>query len=280
MSLQWYPGHMTKARREIAERMPSQDVIIEVLDARLPGASSNPLLKQLRRDKPCVKVLAKSDLADPARTQAWLDHFRREPHVAAFAASTERPEETRRRIYELCKDTALTRGPDKSVRALIAGVPNVGKSTLVNTLMQRKVAEVSDRPAVTKVQKAVKLKDGMTLTDTPGIMWPKIEQQAAAHRLAFAGSIPDTAFDYLSIAMFGAAFLLESYPILLRARFKLTELPEHAEALLTAIGRRRGALKAGGLVDFDKTAELFVHEFRSGAIGRISLDAPPHHGED
>ena len=273
--LQWYPGHMTKARRELSALLPSQDVLIEVLDARLPDSSSNPLLRELRGKKPCVKVLAKSDLADPARTEAWLQQLRAEPNVAAFAAAKSRAAETRTRIHALCKDMALTRGPDKAVRALVVGVPNVGKSTLINVLMERRVEEVGDKPAITKAQQHVVMKSGMKLTDSPGIMWPKIEYEACALRLAFAGSIPDTAVDYLSVGMFGAGLLLADYRDLLIARFKLSPVPASPEALLEAIGRRRGGLRPGGVVDLHKAAEVFVHEFRSGAIGRITLDAPP-----
>ena len=275
MSLQWYPGHMTKARRELAALMPSQDVVIEVLDARLPGASTNPLLRELRKDKPCVKVLAKSDLADPARTDVWLAYLRNEPNVQAFAAANSRAHETRKRISELCKDMAQWRGPDKAVRALIAGVPNVGKSTLINGLMERSVAAVGDKPAITKTQQTVVLKDGMKLTDSPGIMWPKIVDERAALRLAFAGSIPETAIDYLTIGMFGAEVLLESYAKLLVARYKLDATPVSAEALLDAIGRRRGGLRPGGGVDLHKAAEILVRDFRSGALGRITLELPP-----
>jgi ribosome biogenesis GTPase A len=275
MSLQWYPGHMTKARRELAALMPSQDVVIEVLDARLPGSSSNPLVTELRRQKPCIKVLTRSDLADPEVTRAWLRYFRSQPNVMAFEATTDRPQETRQRISELTRGLALHRGPQKHVRALIAGVPNVGKSTLINTLMNRSVAAVGNKPAVTKQQQAVILKDGTTLTDSPGLMWPKIEDERGAFRLAFAGSIPDTAIDYLTIAMFGAQLVLERYASLTVARYKLAAAPATPELLLTEIGRRRGALRPGGIVDLHKAAEIFVHEFRSGAIGRISLELPP-----
>ena len=275
MSLQWYPGHMTKARRELVALMPSQDVVIEVLDARVPGASSNPLLREIRRDKPCVKVLTKADLADPERTSAWLIYLRREPNVSAFAASSDRAEETRKQIRNLCGGMAQPRGVDKAVRAIVCGVPNVGKSSLINTLMQRTVAAVADKPAVTKEQQIVVLKDGMKLTDSPGMMWPKIVDERGALRLALAGSIPETAFDYLTIAMFGAELLLAEYPSLLVARYKLAALPESAEALLHEIGRRRGALRPRGVVDLHKAAEIFAHEFRSGAIGRITLELPP-----
>jgi ribosome biogenesis GTPase A len=275
MSLQWYPGHMTKARRELAALMPSQDLVIEVLDARLPEASTNPVITELRGDKPCIKVLTKSDLADPAATAAWLAHLQTLPGVTAYASTTDRPQEARRRIAELSRGMALHRGPDKAVRALIAGVPNVGKSTLINTLMERPVAKVGDKPAVTKEQQAVRLRSGMEITDSPGLMWPKIEDETRALRLALAGSIPDTAIDYMTIAMFGAKLLLARYPKLIVARYKLAATPAAPELLLAEIGRRRGGLRKGGTVDLHKAAEIFVHEFRAGVFGPITLDLPP-----
>lgn len=275
MSLQWYPGHMTKARRELVALMPSQDVMIEVLDSRLPKASSNPLLEEIRGAKPVIKVLTKSDLADPEVTRAWVAYFEAEPGVRAFAATTDRPQVTRKRIGELARHLAKHRGVDKRVRALIAGVPNVGKSTLVNTLMNRLVAKVGDKPAVTKDQQLVHLTSGIDLTDTPGLMWPKIEHEPRAFRLAFAGSIPDTAIDYLTIGIFGAEHLLAHYPALVVARYKLPAVPATAEALLFEVGRRRGGLRKGGTIDLHKAAELLVHEFRAGVLGPISLEAPP-----
>jgi len=278
MSIQWYPGHMTKARRELAAAMPAQDVIIEVLDARLPAASENPVVTELRRQKPCLKVLNKSDLADPQITEAWLRHFelaRAGGPVLAVALSTDRPGEVRTRIHELCKRLApRPNAPDKALRAMIVGVPNVGKSTLINTLMSRAVAVVGDKPAVTRAQQQVVLKNGMVIWDSPGILWPKIEDEAASLRLALAGSIPDTAIDYLSVATFAAQLLLERYPDRLIARFKLDERPGSADALLAEIGRRRGCLRSGGGIDLHKASEILVHAFRGGGLGRISLEAP------
>lgn len=285
MLIQWYPGHMTKARREMAAAMPSQDVIIEVLDARMPRASSNPVVTELRADRPCIKVLSKSDIADPAITEAWLRHFeaagaaseaeRRGGAVLAVALRTDQPGEARAKIAELSRrlvQRSISAG--KAVRAMIVGVPNVGKSTLINTLMNRVVATVGDKPAVTKAQQQVVLKSGMVLWDSPGLMWPKLEDEAGSMRLALAGSIPDTAIDYLNVAMFGAQLFLERYPERLLARFKLAELPPTAEALLAEIGRRRGCLRSGGTIDLHKAAEILVHEFRSGGLGRISLESP------
>lgn len=274
MALQWYPGHMTKARRELAELMPSQDVVIEVLDARMPAASTNPLVADLRRAKPCIKVLAKSDLADPEVTRAWLADLQRHAHVAAFAATSDRPNDSRKRIAELAARFGLRHRPDRPIRALIAGVPNVGKSTLINALVDRQVAKTGDKPAVTKVQQRVVLPTGMVVTDSPGIMWPKIEDEAGALRLAFAGSIPDTAIDYLTIGLFGARLVLERYADLVVARYKLPETPASPEALLIEIGRRRGGLRSGGTVDLHKASEILVHEFRHGTLGRISLELP------
>ena len=275
MSLQWYPGHMTKARRELAALMPSQDVVIEVLDARLPMASSNPVIEEMRGNKPVVKVLAKRDLADQTVTEAWVKYFRAQPNTMVFAASTGDPAYTRKQIARFCDGTAAHRGPDKKPRALIAGVPNVGKSTLINTLMHRPVAKTGDKPAVTKVQQRVTLPSGMTLTDTPGLMWPKIEDEVGAFRLALAGSIPDTAIDYYTIGMFGAALFLERYADLVVRRYALPEVPATPEALLYEVGKRRGGLRAGGKVDLHTAAEILVHEFRAGSIGEISLELPP-----
>jgi ribosome biogenesis GTPase A len=274
MTLQWYPGHMTKARRELAELMPSQDLVIEVLDARLPAASTNPVVGELRGDTPCIKVLAKADLADPAVTRAWIEALQRGPGVAAFAATAARPHDSRKRIAELAARFGLRHRPDRPIRALIAGVPNVGKSTLINALVDRLVAKTGDKPAVTKVQQRVVLASGMVVTDSPGIMWPKIEDETGALRLAVAGSIPDTAIDYLTCGLFAAQLVLARYPALVTARYKLAAPPPTADALLREIGRRRGGLRAGGVVDLHKAAEILVHEFRQGSLGRISLEAP------
>jgi ribosome biogenesis GTPase A len=265
---------MTKARRELAALIPSQDVVIEVLDARLPRASSNPLLTELLQNKACIKVLTRSDLADPSVTKVWLEYFRSRPNVSAFDSTTDRPQDTRQRIRALTRGAALHRGPTKCVRALIAGAPNVGKSTLINVLMNRNVAAVGDKPAITKRQQAVILKDGTTLTDSPGLLWPKIEDESDAFRLALAGCIPDTAIDYLTIGMFAAQFFLAHYASLIVTRYKLTTPPESAEALLVEIGKRRAGLGPDGVVDLHKASELLIREFRSKAIGRISLEAP------
>jgi ribosome biogenesis GTPase A len=273
---------MNKARRLMEEAMPAQDVVIEVLDARMPRASENPVVTEIRGRKPCVKVLSKSDLADPEVTRLWLEQFEAEGsargaesgRVVAIAITTEKAAETRRRIAEVCGKVAVPTRGRKTARAMIVGIPNVGKSTLVNTLAKRKIANTGDVPAVTKGQQVVLLENGMTLSDNPGIMWPKIEDPLGGLRLAFGGAIPDSALDYENVAMFGAQLLLDTYPELVMQRYKLKELPADADALLDEIGRKRGGLRAGGKIDRHKAADVFIHEFRTGAIGRISLERP------
>ena len=289
MSIQWYPGHMTKARKVLAESLPSQDVVIEVLDARLPGACSNPVLSELRARKPCIKVLTKADLADPNLTEAWVAHYQNAPRpilqtangflpageVRALAIRQDRGADVRARIFALCKELAPRGESKKSVRVMVVGVPNVGKSTLVNTLMNRKVAKVGDVPAVTKSKQVVTVGNGILLSDNPGLLWPKIENEQDGLRLAFAGSIPDTAIDLETIALWGAEWLLPRYGAELLARYKMTELPKSPMDLIDEIGRRRGALRAGGIVDRHKAAEALIRDFRSGTLGRISLQVAP-----
>ena len=277
MSPQWFPGHMTKARREMAASMPTSDVVIEVLDARMPVASSNPVVTELRAGKPCLKILNKSDLADPAVTAAWLRAFESSPHgnALAIASCAKQAGEARARVPELCATLApRTGGSEKAIRVLVVGIPNVGKSTLINTLAGRKVARVGDEPAVTKGQQQVILAGGVVLSDNPGILWPKIDDEAAASALALGGAIPDVAIEYEIVGLFAAKLLLARYPERLRARYGLAVLPSTGEALLAEIGRRRGCLRAGGAIDLHKAADALIHDFRAGKLGRISLETP------
>jgi ribosome biogenesis GTPase A len=268
---------MTKARRELAARMTTQDLVVEVLDARLPAASANPLITELRGERPCLKILTRSDLADPAQTAAWVRHLEATGGgaVTAFAATTRQADDTRRRFAEALAQRRLVSTPGKPVRVLVAGIPNVGKSTLLNTLLDRVVAKVGDKPAVTKNQQHVALATGTILTDSPGLLWPKIEDEAVALTLALAGSIPDTAIDHVIVARFGAMRLCERYAALVQARWKLPTLPATGDELVRAIGKRRGCLLPGGIVDEHRAAELLIHEFRDGTLGRITLDVPP-----
>ena len=270
---------MNKARKAIADALPTKDVVLEVLDARMPRASANPVLGDLCAHKACIKILSKSDLADPEVTKAWIRYFETSNangKVLAVALTTTRPGEMRAKIPELCKRLVPHRaGPGKSVRAMVIGIPNVGKSTLINTLMERKVTKVGDEPAVTKSQQLVILKSGMTLSDNPGILWPRTDiDSASTLRLALGGAVPDTVMDYEHVAMFAAEFFLARYPKELCARFKFEEVPASPIEALRAIGKKRGCIKSGGVIDMHKAGDVLVHEFRNGTLGRISLEAP------
>jgi ribosome biogenesis GTPase A len=270
--INWFPGHMHKARKEIAQLMDEVDIVIEVLDARLPRSSENPLVTSLRRGKPVLKILNKSDLADPIKTQSWLQEFNAQEGITAIELTTS-DKKTIKSIPQICKDAVPARAnKERPVRAMIMGIPNVGKSTLINALLGRRIAKVGNEPAVTKANKRYSVFQGMALSDTPGILWPKIEDQDSGYRLAVSGAIKDTAIDYDQVAVYGANFVLKAYPERLIERYKLKELPELGEGLLDQIGRKRGCLRPGGVVDLHKAAEILMNEMRGGKLGRISFE--------
>ncbi|MCE9783864.1 ribosome biogenesis GTPase YlqF [Shewanella algae] len=274
MAIQWYPGHMHKARKEIEEVMPQIDLVIEVLDARIPYSSENPMVAKLRQDKPCIKLLNKSDLADPEITNRWIEYLEQEQGVRAQAITTLQPVMVRK-IPELCRKLVpVSEGALKDIRTMIMGIPNVGKSTIINTLAGRVIAKTGNEPAVTKAQQRINLKNGIVLSDTPGILWPKVDNEASGYRLAVTGAIKDTAMEYEDVALFAAAYFLHAYPEAMMERYKLTSLPATDIELLEEIGRRRGALRSGGHIDLHKASELLLHEFRSGKIGQLSLETP------
>jgi len=274
MSINWFPGHMAKARREIGEAMRRTDVVIEVLDARLPAASRNPLLRELRGEKPCITVLNRDDLADPAITALWKKAFEDEEGVRAVAISA-RERSQAKRLTALCRELVPGRGtPLKPIRAMVVGIPNVGKSTLINTLKGRAVADVGNKPAVTKRRQTVQIGKAIELADTPGVLWPKIENEADGYRLAASGAIGERAMDSLQVALFAAQHLAQAYPERLRERFGLESLPSEPGELIEAIGRRRGCLVRGGEVDPYKAADVLLQDLRTGKLGRISFERP------
>ncbi|WP_136067135.1 ribosome biogenesis GTPase YlqF [Modicisalibacter radicis] len=297
--LGWYPGHMNKARRQIKEALPEIDVVLEVLDARLPYSSANPMLAELTEHKPVLKILSRADLADAARTAEWVAHFDALPDTRALAVTTTQARELKR-IPSLCHELAGQVRADRDVRVMVMGIPNVGKSTLINGLAGRKIAKTGNEPAVTKRQQRIRIEGGIALIDTPGVLWPKIENQASAYRLAASGAIRDTAIDYLDVAMITAAELAKRYPDALSARFKLKALPSYTpdpqaatievdggpaldlmalagydgQAIVKAIAGKRGGLRAGGEVDMHRGAEVLLHELRDGKLGRVTLETP------
>jgi ribosome biogenesis GTPase A len=276
MAIQWFPGHMNSARKKAAETMETTDVVIEVLDARLPEASHNPMIEELRlfRNRPCLKVLNKADLADPAVTQAWLAYFERQEGVSAVALSCKKPGDASR-IPDLCRPLAPHRGSNlKPLRMMIMGIPNVGKSTLINALLNRRVAKVGDEPAVTKNQQRFDLSAQLTLTDTPGMMWPKIAHDNDGYMLAASHAIGTNAVIEEEVAVFLADLLLARYPQLLGERYKLPLEGLDGPALIEAIALKRGYRLKGGAVDFEKAALMLLVDYRSGTLGRISLESP------
>ncbi len=274
MAIQWFPGHMHRARKQIAELMPQIDLVIEVLDARLPYSSENPIIPDLINGKPCLKILNKVDLADPAYTQEWLDYYNSLPNTQAMPL-TGLDKKQVKTISQFCHRLLPGRqAQKKSIRAMIMGIPNVGKSTLVNTLAGKTVAKAGNLPALTRQPQHIKIPDGIVLSDTPGILWPKIHNVASGFRLAASGAVRDTAIDYFEVAEYAGGMLLQLYPKNIQERFKLTELPETGEALIEAIGRKRGCLRPGGVVDIHKAAEILIHELRNGKLGIISYETP------
>ncbi|MDC0603172.1 ribosome biogenesis GTPase YlqF [Aliiglaciecola sp.] len=274
MAIQWYPGHMHKAQKEIKEVLPNVDLVIEVLDARIPYSSENPAIAKLRGDKPCIKVLSKTDLADPEMTTKWQAYLEQEQGVKTFPTTTEQPAKIKQ-IVDLCRKMLPQKDASiKSINTMIVGIPNVGKSTLINTLADRIIALTGNVPAVTKSQQRINLGSGIVLFDTPGILWPKIENPNSSYRLAASGAIKDTAMDYEDVGFFAADYLIRAYPDLMKERFSLDDIPQTEIEFLEAIAAKRGALRAGGRVNLHKICEVLINELRSGMLGRITLESP------
>lgn len=275
MAIQWFPGHMHLTRQAIAERIKNIDVVIEMLDARLPGSSANPMLAGLIQGKPALKILSKQDLADPSRTQQWLDHYNAQDGVRAMGLDNSMKQPAKA-LVDACHQLAPHRGGmDKPMRVLICGIPNVGKSTLINTLKGKAAAKTGDIAGVTKTEQRVHIADDFYLYDTPGVLWPRIIVLQSGYNLAASGAIGVNAFDDEEVALELLSYLMAHYPEAIQARYKLADLSGMTdEALLEAIGRQRGALQGGGRVNTTKAAELVIHDLRSGALGRITLETP------
>ena len=276
MAIQWFSGHMTSARKKAAETMAAVDVVIEVVDARLPEASTNPMVRELRlhRQRPCLKVLNKSDLADPAVTKQWIDYYSQQPGVKAVAISSKNQGEVAR-IPALCQRLAPHRNDNtKQLRMMIMGIPNVGKSTLMNALVKRKIAKVGDEPAVTKSQQIHQISVRHAIIDTPGLMWPKIEYPSDGLMLAASHAVGRNAVVDEEVAVFLAGLLLARYPALLSARYGFPVEGIDAVAVVEGVARRRALLMRGGEPDFEKASLVLLQDYRDGKLGRISLETP------
>jgi len=280
MAINWFPGHMHKARKDIAQVMAQMDVVIEVLDARLPYSSENPLVPALRGDKPCIKLLNKADLADPEITQTWVQYLELEQGVKALPVTHSQPAQIKQ-LLPLCRELLADRNLSaRSAQAMIMGIPNVGKSTLINILAERRIAKTGNEAGVTKSQQRIKLDNRVVLTDTPGFLWPKLTPPSCGYRLAATGAIKERVFDYPEVAFFVVEYLAEAYPQVLIDRYRLEDLKAEKLAgmealeLMEAIGRSRGTVGKGGRVDLDKVSALLISELRAGTLGAITLETP------
>lgn len=265
---------MHKAKKEIREVIPKMDLIIEVLDARLPFSSENPMVASLRKDTPCIKILNKSDLADPAVTQQWVDHINRTSGMKAIAVNLKQPDKIRS-ILAMAPAMVPERNLEVSqLKAIILGIPNVGKSTTINILASRTVAKTGNEPAVTRQQQRIKLPNNIVLLDTPGFLWPKLEPEDCGYRLAISGAIKNTVIEFEDVAMYLAEFMMQHYPDALLQRYQLKDIPQTGIELFDRIGQRRGCMRRGGIADTHKVAEILINEFRDGQLGRITLETP------
>ena len=274
MPIHWYPGHMHKAIREMTNILPDVDLVIELLDARLPASSQNPAIVTLRDNKPCIKILSKSDLADRETTARWQAHFEQDASVKTLQTTLDlngKPQ----KIIRLCQALVPSRvKANLNMLVMVAGIPNVGKSTLINALAGRKIAKTGNEPAITKGQQRIKLGQGIMLLDTPGILWPKIENENSGYRLAASGAIKDTAMGIEDVAFYLADYLIKRYPEALKDRYDLASVPDTELEFIELMGARRGCLSAGGRVDLEKASAILVNEFRAGMLGAITLETP------
>ncbi|WP_290874645.1 ribosome biogenesis GTPase YlqF [Aquabacterium sp.] len=278
MSIQWFPGHMNVTKKAILERIKDIDVVIELLDARLPGSSANPMLAEITGSRPKLKVLNKQDLADTERTEAWLAWYRAQADTQALGldASDKAPAQ---RLIKACRELAPNRGGmAKPLRVLICGIPNVGKSTLLNTLVGKKAAKTGDEAGITRIEQRINLANDFYLFDTPGMLWPKITVEQSGYLLAASGAVGRNAYDEEEVALELAKRLQGPYAAQLAARFRLDDVAAiptlHDDVLLADIGRKRGAVVSGGRVNMQKAAEILLNDFRSGVLGRITLETP------
>ena len=272
--INWYPGHMKKTRELIAENLKMVDIVIEVIDARIPVSSRNPIIDELVKSKRRLIILNKSDLSDPKANEAWAETFKKQGNLVLTmncmtGIGVGQLYKLLSRLQDEKNEGQLRK---KSLRMMIVGVPNVGKSSLINRMTGKKSAKTGDRPGVTKGKQWLGLENGMQLLDTPGILWPKFEDPQVGLNLAFCGSIKDEILDTASLALELIKVLQRDYPQLLRERYKLDELDEDALVSMEAIAAKRGFILPGKRIDYERCARTLLDEFRGGKIGNITLE--------
>jgi len=271
MSIQWYPGHMHKATKEIARSLSSIDVIIEILDARAPHSSSNPVIDKIVKEKPVIKLLNKSDLSDPYHTQKWQQYFNESEYQNSIAINAMKSDSKNEIVNLISKLSERKEG--KNTLTMVVGIPNVGKSSVINMLAGKKIAKTGNEPAITKGQQKINLRNGIMLIDTPGILWPKIEDPESGLKLAALGSIRNTAVGYDEIAIYIIKFLMQKYPDYLKARYKIDLLSQDEHEIIELLAKKRGCLSKGGKIDLTKISEIIADDLRRGAYGQITLES-------
>ncbi|MBE3570629.1 MAG: ribosome biogenesis GTPase YlqF [Bacillales bacterium] len=279
MTIQWFPGHMAKARREVTKKLKLIDIVFELVDARLPLSSRNPMIDEIIQQKPRIILLNKADLADSEWTKEWIAYFtsRQLSAIAINSQGGQGLSQIMNKTKELLKekfDRMRAKGiKPRAVRAMIVGIPNVGKSTLINRLAKRNIAKTGNTPGVTKAQQWIKVGKELELLDTPGILWPKFEDEEVGYKLALTGAIKDTIVNLQDVAVYGLRFLKEHYPERLTERYQIDPHLEIIE-MFDAIGKLRGCLLKGGKIDYDKTTDIIIRDIRSEKLGKLTFDFP------
>ena len=286
MTIQWFPGHMAKARREVTEKLKLVDIIFELIDARLPLSSRNPMIDEVTGQKPRLIILNKADMADEVKTRDWIRYFQDQGLQAVAINSLEgkglqRVTKAAKEILTEKWDRMRAKGmKPRAIRAMIVGIPNVGKSTLINRLAKKNLAKTGNTPGVTKAQQWIKVGKEIELLDTPGILWPKFEDPETGYKLALTGAIKDAVVEMQDLAIYGLRFLEREYPQRLQERYGLEQLDEEIVHVFDHIGRKRNILESGGEVDYELTADVIVRDIRNGALGRLTFDRTEDSGRD
>ncbi|OGR22812.1 MAG: ribosome biogenesis GTPase YlqF [Desulfobacterales bacterium RIFOXYA12_FULL_46_15] len=272
MTIQWFPGHMLETENLLIKEISSVDAVLEILDARLPFSSANPFVDKLCKNKFRLKVLNKTDLADPEETILWLEYFQKN-RIPAVSICGIQPTHVFHALNDCVKKTS--RNKARKLKIMVLGIPNTGKSTILNTLSGKKIAKTGNTPAITRHPQRTGLPNNIDIYDTPGILSPIIQPKEKAYLLAVSGAISDTAFDYREIALFAAAMLIRRYSHLLMDRYSfMNTVPDDPTLLIEKIGAARGCLKKGGVIDYQKASETLIRELRAGKIGKISFETP------
>lgn len=281
MLIQWFPGHMTKTKRLIEGHLKAVDLAVELLDARIPSSSANPMVEEMVVGKPRIVILNKADLADPKKTDQWISYYNRKqiPVVPMTVGNSKNKKKLIRMIYETA-DPILQKWKrrglqNRSVRIMILGIPNVGKSSLINFLAGTAATRTANTPGHTRGKQWVRLSEGLDLLDTPGVLWPKFEDQTAAMRLAATGAIAGDVFNSSEVVAALLSSLAQTEPELLKEKYRIEDVNQDPQLLLEAAGRRRGCFLPGGAIDYDRAEMAVLGDFRNGKLGRVTLDPVP-----